>query len=402
MELVKEESGKSLRSKVSSRRFKGDRLLIFIPDHLSDLIKKGEITERYYNPGELFKEVHLVLVNQDLPDPRLVQKTVGSAKLFLYNISVPTVFQLFCRYPFLLEYWTRKAMQLAQQIQPQLIRCHSNRLNAYFASRIKEKMGIPYVISMHINPDLDIRPFLKKPIKKLFYWALRPVEAVTIRNADAVISVYKFIEPYLKKLGSKNTKVIYNVINPSNLLAKVDYHLSNPVKVINIGRQFEQKNPAPLIEAISQMPGVELTLIGTGEYHERLKQMAKQLGVEGRCHFIPSLSNDELCTRLKTFDIFVSVNDYGGVSKVELEAAQVGMPLITNSHPFETEPEVLGKNCLVVDGSAASYVTALKRLISDSTLRETLGTGLRKSVLAIVPEEMENQTVELYERLRRK
>ena len=408
MELVREgvaqqETGNFRRTKVLSRRFAGDSLLVFIPDQLSDLIRKGEITERYYNPGELFKEVHLVLVNDDKPDPLLVQKTVGSAKLHIHNISVPKVFQLFSRYPFLLGYWTRKAIRLAEQVQPQLIRCHSNRLNAYFASQIKNKMGTPFVISMHINPDLDIRPFLKKRLlKQLYYWALRPIEAISIRNADAVISVYRFIVPYLKNLGSRNTKVIYNVINPSQLRPKVKYQLSNPIRVINIGRQFEQKNPAPLIEAVGLLPEVDLTLIGTGEYSGMLRQLADKLGIEKRCHFLPSLSNDELCAGLKDFDIFVSVNDYGGVSKVELEAAQVGMPMITNSHPFEAEPEVLGKNCLVVEGSVGSYVKALQQLISDSKLREALGIGLRNSVSGLIPDEMESDTVDLYESLRKK
>ena len=34
------------------------RLLVVIPDHLSDIVAKGEIQPRYYNPGEVFDEVH--------------------------------------------------------------------------------------------------------------------------------------------------------------------------------------------------------------------------------------------------------------------------------------------------------------------------------------------------------
>lgn len=380
-----------------------EKLLVLIPDRLSELIKKGEITERYYNPGELFKEVHLVLVNDDRPDPLLVQKTVGSAKLHLHNLPVPTFFQLLSRYPLFLEYWTRKAIRLARQIQPKLIRCHSNRLNAYFASRIKKDLGISYVVSMHINPDLDIRYHHSGKmglLQKVFYWALRPVERVGISNADSVICVYKFIESYAIKMGCRNPRVLYNVVNPSHLAPKTSYTLSSPVRVINVGRQFAQKNPAPLIEAVSALPQVELTLVGNGKYHLMLKALAKKVGVEKRCHFIPSLSNDELCTRMKDFDIFVSVNDYGGVSKVELEAAHVGMPVITNSHPAEAEPEVLGENCMVVDGSASSYVAALNKMISDQSLRERLGRNLRDSVREITPERTESDTVALYEALR--
>ena len=45
-------------------------LMVIVPDRLSELAEKGEVTRRYYNPGDLFDEVDLVLVNDDRPDPR--------------------------------------------------------------------------------------------------------------------------------------------------------------------------------------------------------------------------------------------------------------------------------------------------------------------------------------------
>jgi hypothetical protein len=62
------------------------RLMIIVPDRISDLIGKGEITERYYNPGDYFEEVHLVVTNDDRPDPASVQKTVGRARPFVHNL----------------------------------------------------------------------------------------------------------------------------------------------------------------------------------------------------------------------------------------------------------------------------------------------------------------------------
>ena len=64
----------------------GSRLLVMIPDRLSDLVNKGEITERYYNPGNLFGEVHLAMTNEDRPDLAAVQKMVGDARLHVHNL----------------------------------------------------------------------------------------------------------------------------------------------------------------------------------------------------------------------------------------------------------------------------------------------------------------------------
>ena len=67
---------------------RSNRLLVIINDRLSDLVRKGEITPRYYNPGGLFDEVHIVLTNDDRPDPTQLQTTVGRAILFLHNIAL--------------------------------------------------------------------------------------------------------------------------------------------------------------------------------------------------------------------------------------------------------------------------------------------------------------------------
>ena len=46
-----------------------DRLLVIIPDRLSLLVRKGEVTSRYYNPGNLFRHVDILMTNDDRPDP---------------------------------------------------------------------------------------------------------------------------------------------------------------------------------------------------------------------------------------------------------------------------------------------------------------------------------------------
>src|SRR5580704_18008108 len=42
-----------------------ERLFVIVPDRLSALVSKGEVTQRYYNPGNLFRVVHLFMTNDD-------------------------------------------------------------------------------------------------------------------------------------------------------------------------------------------------------------------------------------------------------------------------------------------------------------------------------------------------
>lgn len=381
-------------------------LLVIIPDRLSALIAKGEVTSRYYNPGNLYDEVHIVMVNRDKPDPEAIQPMVGTARLHLHNIPIPYG-RFFLKTlgwnPILMRPWAAQAVALAKEISPSLIRCHGNHHNAYLASEIKRELGVPYIISMHINPDADERRLTPwaGDVKKRFLMAMhRRVERHNMRHSDCVICVYDFIRPYAESLGARRIETIYNVINPDNLVPKSDYALGNPPRIIIPGRQFRDKDPSPVLRAVAQLPDVQTTLLGDGDYHMPLQELAASLGISNRCVFLKAMPNDELCKTMHQWDILVSVNDYGGVSKVELEASQIGMPVITNAHPMEDEPEILRSNCLTVSGSTSSYRNAIESLLNDHSLRQRLGENLRESVREITPEKLEAQVIDLYENIK--
>ena len=377
-------------------------LMLLIPDALSALVAKGEVTERYYNPGDLFREVHIIMTNEDRPSAEAVQPMVGSARLYLHNL--PTDASLFRRTlgwrPRLLRSWAARMVELARDVRPQLMRCHGVHLNAYVASEIKRATGIPYVVSLHGNPDLDLRHHWKGRDgdwrARLGLEATVAIERVAIPRADCVVCVYRFIEPYARRLGARRVEVIYNVVNLAHIREKTDYAATDPAKVIVPGRQWPRKDPRPVIEALASLPSVQATFVGVGPLHEAVVDHARKLRVEDRCEFIAAVPNDLLCESLRDYDVLISVNDYGGVSKVELEAALAGMPLITNRHPLEARPEVLEEGCLTVDGDAASYRDALERLLSDEALRRDLGQRAQANAWDLDPGSTEKKYAELY------
>jgi len=350
-------------------------LMVIVPDRISDLVRKGEITERYYNPGNLFSEVHIVMTNDDRPDPAALQKMVGDARLFLHNLPdsrkvfLPTLGWR----PWLLGSWVRKALSLAQTVRPKLIRCHGALLNAFAAAAIKKKLGIPYVVSMHINPDEDVRGRASGWVKRIVTWAQQDIERVGLLNADLVMPVYRPIVPYLRRLGVTRYDVCYNSLNPTYLRKKDDYRLHEPVRVISVGRQFAEKNPDNLIKAVAQFPNVRLTLVGDGLYHARLKHVAEQCNCGDRVEFIPSLPNDALCQELPEFDIFATQSEYWEISKSVLEPLLTGLPVVINRRRGEPVPELTDDICLLVENTTASYRQALERLIADNAYRERLG-----------------------------
>ena len=350
-----------------------ERLLVIIPDRLSSLVSKGEVTPRYYNPGNLFREVHILMTNDDRPDPAGMQPMVGSAKLFLHNLPAGNklLLKTLGWRPGLLKRWTDQAVALAATIKPDLIRCHGARLNAYAARAIKRELGVPYLVSMHINPDVDVRggPFRSQ----LMGHVSATVEKAGLLDADLVLPVYRPVEPFLQRIGVTRYRVAYNVINPNYLGKKDDYALHRRVRVISVGRLIAAKDPTELIAAVANLPEVELTIVGDGPMAGALHRFADERGAASRVIFRPAVANDQLCAELPGYDIFAIRSDYFELSKSMLEALLTGLPAIINRRPGAPVPELSDSFCMLVDNTAEAYGTALQRMITDRSLRERLG-----------------------------
>jgi glycosyltransferase involved in cell wall biosynthesis len=349
--------------------------MVIVPDYLSVFLNKGEEIDRYYNPGDVFDEVHIVLTNDDRPNMAAVKRMAGRARVHLYKL--PTGNGLFVRTlgwrPWLLERWVKQAVDLAGEIQPNLIRCHGALLNGYAAYRIKQAYGVPYLVSLHINPDEDVRGRASGLKARLFSIAQQTVGNLTLLNADLVMPVYQPIVPYLKRIGAPRYEVCYNVLNPAFLTEKTDYALHDPVRVVSVGRQFKEKNPDNLIHAVSKMPNVELTIVGDGSYHDYLHKVAAECGISNRVIFHKALPNDELCRQLPQFDIFAVHTEYWELSKSVLEPLLTGLPIVINRRIGAAVPELTEDICLLVENTVDGYMDALTRLIGDDDYRAKLG-----------------------------
>jgi glycosyltransferase involved in cell wall biosynthesis len=350
-------------------------LLVIVPDIVSDIIRKGEVTDRYYNPGEVFDEVHLLITNHDQPDLALLQKTVGRARLMVHNLplSKKSFLQTLGWRPFLLRPLMRPAVDLARQIRPQLVRCHGAFANTFAAYCIKRELGIPYVVSLHINPDEDIRGRARKFLHRLYWQAQQTIERLGLCGADLVMPVYQPIVPYLKRLRVPRYEVRYNVLNPSHLRRKSDYGLHDPIRIVCVGRLFEEKNPDNLILALADLPGVHLTIVGDGPMRTYLEGVAASAGLAERVEFRPAVANDELCRSLADFDIFAVHTEYWELSKSVLEGLLTGLPMVINRRRGDPVPELTDDICVLVENSVAGYCEALRKLISDHGFRERLG-----------------------------
>ncbi len=374
------------------------KLLVIIPDRLSELSAKGELIDRYYNPGDYFREIHILMTNDDHPDKKLIQKTTGSAKLVLHNLPSPSFKNtLGWQYP-LIKDWVKQGIALAQLIKPVLIRTHNNFLEGYLAYEIRKNLGIPYIVSLHGVWDRDVvqgSP-LKDRLIRLFRTKL---EKKALQNAEHVIAVYEPIIRYAKKMGAKNVDLIYNIVAQKNLSRKTSYKLSKPPRLITVNRQVKEKNPENIIKAIKKID-CKYLIVGNGDFHEHLQEVTKTCACESKVEFVIAIPNEKLCKMYKEFDIMVSHCDYWGTPKSIIEAAMVGLPIIINRHPLTRISEYRGDWVLLCDNTPEDYLEKIEMLLENDDLRKRLGERAYDFAHKnFDPEKMEKKMMQIYQNI---
>lgn len=351
---------------------KSFKLMLILDDYLTNIVHKGEVVANYYNPGNIFNEVHIILINNDYISENSfefneIQKMVGTAKLFIYNFPKPSFFKTF-GWNIFMGVWYHKALKLAEEIEPDVVRTYNNFLDAYLAYIIKNNMKIPYIISLHDSTRFGMLDF-KGKLKLL---VLNRKINLCMKNANKIIAVYYSIFDYANQYNDKVTHLLYNSVNVKFISRKVDYDIDceNKLHLLNINRQIKGKNPKNIIKAISNL-NCDLTIIGDGALHIDLIKIADK-NTSGKVFFIKNIPNNILCSRLFNYDLLVSNCDYVGISKSIIEAAWAGLPIIINKQ-IGNMKDFEGNWVYICEDTEDSYRDAILQFANSKKLREEYG-----------------------------
>ncbi|MFC1525537.1 glycosyltransferase family 4 protein [Candidatus Latescibacterota bacterium] len=355
-----------------------DHLMVFICDRLSDLVRKGEVLPRYYNPGDVFDKVTIVVSNwrEDEVAEADVQPMAGRAQLQIVQHTLPNPVTTFgWRF---VEKWLESGVRELKPMEPTLIWALGCFQHGQLAARVAQSLGSPMVVSLHGRWDVDE----KMSLPRWAYAKLRvKAEEETLQTADLVIAVYSDIEPYARMRGARRVETVYNSLNAEALTPKSNYELATPPRLLSINRQVRQKDSSNILRAIAEYDiDCDLEIIGNGPIHGDLVRLAGRLGIEERVHFVQARQNEEICRSFCKYDLFVATCHYHGISKGTLEAGYAGLPIILNQRRPEPVSELGEDWMFVVEDSVAGYGQAMLAALSDPELRRAKGTAARQRV----------------------
>lgn len=369
-------------------------LCVFPNDPLLSYYNKGEIKRGYYNPKDIFDEIHVISLFDEEIDEDKVQVMAGKGKLKIHKVQKVNLSNY--------KSFEKKITDLVREINPDVIRSYNPLVQGWLATKAAEKLQMPLVVSLHTNYEQQ-RNFLKKEGKyiqflKMIYTSQK-IESFVLQSADVVVCVYEFIVPYARKMKSKNIQVIYNRVNLNEFSPEraKEFTPSKPT-ILSVGRLIEQKDHRYLIESIKDLD-VNLLLIGDGPNYESLVELARSTGVSDRVQIIKRVPHEKLNGYYSACDIYAQPMKFlDGIPMPVLEAMASGLPVVMSRHD-SSYSEIIDDAVAYVENDGKKFAEAFKKILLDLKYKESLRQKSLDTIKKISGELMEQKEYELYDQL---
>ena len=283
-----------------------------------------------------------------------------------------------------------KALRLALTRRPAAIHAGRALPEGLVAWAVARLSGRPVVIYAH-GEELTTWGYGGK------YKAMR----FALRHADTVIANSGYTQEELLRMGVCRERIVQ--INPGVAVERFQPGLAcgdlreqigigpGQKLILSVGRLQRRKGFDMLVKSLPELlsRGVDAhyALIGIGEDQVYLNNLAQELGVMDRVHFLGHVSAEDLPRWYNACDVFAMPNrevngDTEGFGMVFIEAAACGKPSIAGTAGGTGAAVLDGETGYRIDGTRLDAVTdALQRLLADELLAARFGqSGHRRAV----------------------
>lgn len=230
--------------------------------------------------------------------------------------------------------------------------------------------------------------------------------------ADEIVVIAEHRKRALLGLGVAASKV-FSIPNMLDL-SKWQYPLShdahaaykkkagvpnNCFVLLSAGRLVPSKRVDVFIRVISELrksvPNVFGVILGDGPERASLESLAAELGVDSDISF-PGVQSDVVPYYLAS-DIYVFPSEYEVLPMSLIEALASGLPIVCSRIPGNDEIVSDGSTGFLVEDSILEYVSKVRKLLADTSLRTRFSIAARKAAMRYSSERIIAQVTELYD-----
>jgi glycosyltransferase involved in cell wall biosynthesis len=266
----------------------------------------------------------------------------------------------------------KKARELCRKNKYSFINTHFAVPTGPLGIWISRKFSLPNVLSIYggdiYDPSKRYSPHKKWYLKKVVEWVLSNSRYVVAESSDIKGNALKHydIEKEINIIPLAYEPVMFEKVNRKSL--GLDENL---FYTISIGRMVRRKGFEFLIRAIKNTPdNVHALIIGEGPEKENLANLARELNVSDRIHFLGFVPETEKFQYLQNSDIYVLSSLHEGFGIVLQEAMQVGLPIISTDNGGQIDLIKEGKNgYLVRFGDIETLASMINKFERDDQLK---------------------------------
>jgi teichuronic acid biosynthesis glycosyltransferase TuaC len=208
------------------------------------------------------------------------------------------------------------------------------------------------------------------------FWGSQPATRTLVahagQRATGLLAVSDAIKHEMVSLGMEEAKikVHYTGVDLERFQpldrtkTKVELKVAGPL-VACVGALIPLKGQAVLIEALTNLSGVTLAIIGKGQEDAALKAFATERGVADRCIFTGSLPQEKIAQWLGAADVMALATSSEGLANVWVEALASGTPVVTCDVGGAREIIDQPAAGLLAERTADAFAIAIKTLLNN-------------------------------------
>ncbi len=142
--------------------------------------------------------------------------------------------------------------------------------------------------------------------------------------------------------------------------------------LLTVCRLMVWKGVDVILRSLADLPDdVHLLVAGDGDMLEPWQELARELGVADRAHFLGNVPHEKVPLYVRAADLFILASEYEGLSHTLLEVASLGTPMVATGVCGNPEVVEDGVNGLTVPPKdPGALASAVSKLLSDKALRE--------------------------------
>lgn len=201
------------------------------------------------------------------------------------------------------------------------------------AALLARCLGKPLAITAR-GTDLNLIPEYTLP-RRMICWASGQAQA-SIGVCNALMDVLRDLGADESRLHVMPNGVDLERFSPQpQTAARQRLGLDGGPILLSVGYLVERKGHHLIIQALAEIvkthPGARLVVVGSGAMNDALKQLARELGLDGKVTLAGAVPQSELKHWYSAADLFILASSREGWANVLLESMACGTPVLATA-----------------------------------------------------------------------